>query len=151
MQAHASVAQGPLGRYLGAWQGQVSVEVPGAAPQLYTQRHTFACATGGLFLEERGVGSNGSSFLGVWSFEPQSGLYHAHYFLAPGGNAVVLSHEWNEAMLTFTGGAKLPGGARMLATDRFLDRDSYEWSIAIEDGSGRVLSRMQAREQRVAT
>jgi hypothetical protein len=62
---------------------------------------------------------------------------------------VVLTHEWSEHDQTFAGFAELGGGVRMLAEDRFLDRDTYEWSITVQDGAGNVLTRMRGRERRV--
>ena len=139
----------PLQRFVGSWRGKVTVDAPGTPPQHYTQENTWAWTLGGLFLEERGAGSNGSSFLGVWSLDTQSGKYRAHYFLAPSGDAVVLTHEWHEHSQSFVGSAELGGGVQMLAEDRFLDGDTYEWSITIQDGTGQVLTRMRGRQQRV--
>jgi hypothetical protein len=138
----------PLQRFVGSWRGEVSVESPGVEPQRYTQENIWAWTLGGLFLEERGAGSNGSSFLGLWSLDAQNGKYRAYYFLAPAGNVVVLTHEWSEDNQTFTGSAELGGGVRMLAEDRFLDRDTYEWSITIQDGAGHMLTHMRARQRR---
>lgn len=142
-------ANNPLQRFVGSWRGEVSVDGPGAEPQRYTQENSWAWTLGGLFLEERGTGSNGSSFLGLWSLDAQNGKYRAHYFLAPTGDVVVLTHEWSARHQTFAGSAELGGGVRMLAEDRFLDRDTYEWSITVQDGAGKVLTRMRARERRV--
>ena len=139
----------PLQRFVGSWRGEVSVDGPGGEPQRYTQENSWAWTLGGSFLEERGAGSNGSSFLGLWSLDPRSGKYRAHYFLAPSGDVVVLTHEWSERSQSFEGSAELGGGVRMSAEDRFLDRDTYEWSITIQDGAGKVLTRMHAREHRV--
>jgi hypothetical protein len=139
----------PLQRFVGSWRGEVSVDSPGVEPQRYTQENSWAWTLGGSFMEERGTGSNGSAFLGVWSLDAQSGKYRAHYFLAPSGDVVVLTHEWSEGNQTFSGSAELGGGVRMLAEDRFLDRDTYEWSITIQDGTGKVLTRMRGRERRV--
>ncbi|HEY8944690.1 MAG TPA: hypothetical protein VIM73_10530 [Polyangiaceae bacterium] len=149
MQEDPCTPANPLQRFVGSWRGQVRVEVPGAEPQTYTQENTWDWTLGGLFLEERGTGSNGSSFLGVWSLEPHSGKYRAHYFLAPTADVVVLTHEWNEQRQTFVGSAALGGGMRMLAEDRFLGPDRYEWTITVEDGAGQVVSRMHGRERRV--
>jgi hypothetical protein len=140
----------PLQRFVGSWRGEVSVESPGVEPQRYTQENSWAWTLDGLFLEERGTGSNGSSFLGLWSLDAQSGKYRAHYFLATTGDVVALTHEWSEHAQTFAGSAELGGGVRMLAEDRFLDRDTYEWSITIQDGAGKMLRRMHAREHRVS-
>lgn len=139
----------PLQRFVGSWQGDVSVHGPGVEPQRYTQENRWAFVLGGAFLEERGNGSNGSSFLGVWSLDARTGKYRAHYFLAPAGDVVVLTHEWSERDQAFTGFADLGGGVRMLAEDRFLDPDTYEWSITVQDGAGNLLTRMQGRERRV--
>lgn len=139
----------PLQRFVGSWQGEVRVDGPGVEPQRYTQQNSWAWTLGGQFLEERGTGSNGSSFFGVWSLDARSGSYRAHYFLAPSGDVVVLTHEWREHDQSFVGSAQLGGGMTMRAEDRFLDDSTYEWSITVEDGAGNVLTRMHARERRV--
>jgi hypothetical protein len=149
MHRESPPPKNPLQRLVGSWRGEVSVDGPGVEPQRYTQENSWAWTLGGLFLEERGTGSNGSSFLGVWSLDARSGKYRAHYFLAPTGDVVVLTHEWSEQNQTFAGSAELGGGVRMLAEDHFLDRDTYEWSITVQDGAGNVLTRMHGRERRV--
>lgn len=149
MHEDTSSANNPLRYFVGSWRGEVSVEAAGAAPQRYTQENVWAFTLGGLFLEERGSGSNGSSFIGLWSRDARTGKYRASYFLAPSGDVVVLSHEWLEHDRKFVGSAELGGGVRMLAEDRFLDRNTYEWSITVEDAAGKALSRMHAREHRV--
>jgi hypothetical protein len=150
MHEDPSSPNNPLQRYVGSWHGEVCVDGLGVEPSSYTQENTWAWTLGGRFLEERGTDSNGSSFLGVWSLDARTGKYRAHYFIAPSGDVVVLTHEWNELQRTFSGSADLGGGVRMLAEDRFLDRDHYEWSIVVQDGAGQIVSRMRGRERRVS-
>jgi hypothetical protein len=143
-----SSCSSPLERYVGSWRGEVTLEAAGSEPQRYTQENSFAWILGGRFLEERGTDSNGGSFLGVWSLDPGRGTYRAHYFIAPAGDIVVLTHEWNERSQSFIGSAELGGGVRMLAEDRFIDRNTYEWRIAVQDGTGTLLSRLHGLERR---
>jgi hypothetical protein len=142
-------ATNPLHRYVGSWRGQVTVEAGSGKPKTYQQENRFAWTLGGAFLEERGSGSDGSSFVGLWAFDTKSGKYLAHYFMAPAGDVVALRHEWVEAKQSFVGTADLGGGVQMLAEDRFTSVDSYEWSIIIQDAKGAVLTRMRGQERRV--
>jgi hypothetical protein len=144
-----SSSSSPLERFVGSWRGEVTVDAVGSEPQRYTQENSFAWILGRHFLEERGTDSNHGSFLGIWSLDASSGKYRAHYFIAPAGDVVVLTHEWNERSRSFTGSAELGGGIRMLAEDRFIDRDSYEWRIIVQDGTGTPLRRMHGLERRV--
>jgi hypothetical protein len=141
----------PLQRFVGSWRGEVQVDAPGGQPQRHVQESCWVWTLGETFLEERGAGSNGSSFLGLWRLDTRSGKYHAHYFLAPSGDAVVLTHEWNERERSFLGSADLGGGVLMRAEDRFVDRDTYEWSITVQNGDGEVLTRMRGRQHRLET
>lgn len=149
MHGDSSVSKDPLQHYVGRWRGDVSVESAGAEPQRYTQDNTFEWVLDDRFLQERGTGSNGSSFIGLWSRDGDTGRYRAHYFMAPTGDVVVLSHEWRESSQSFVGSAELGGGVRMLAEDRFYGRDEYEWSITVQDSEGRILTRMRGHERRV--
>ena len=142
-------AGGPLHRFVGAWRGDITVESAGGESAHYVQDNRFAWTLGGRFLEERGTDTNGGAFVGMWSFEGRANSYRAHYFLAPSGDVVALSHVWDEAKLTFSGSAELPGGLRMLAEDRFLGRDSYVWTITVQDSKGVTLARTQGKERRV--
>jgi len=143
-----SSCSSPLERFVGAWRGEVTVDGAGGEPQRYTQHNSFAWILGGHFLEERGTDSNGGSFLGIWSLDSSSGKYRAHYFIAPAGDAVVLTHEWNELSRSFTGSAELGGGFRMLAEDRFIDHATYEWRITVQDSTGTPVRRMHGLERR---
>lgn len=79
----------------------------------------------------------------------QSGTYRAYYFLAPSGDVVALTHEWREATRSFVGSAELGGGVKMLAEDRFIDADMYEWTITVQDPAQQLLTRMHARVHRI--
>jgi hypothetical protein len=142
-------ATSPLHRYIGSWHGEVIVEGVSGKPTTYTQENSFAWTLGGVFLEERGSGSDGSSFVGLWTFDAKTGKYLAHYFVAPAGDVVALHHEWVEAKQSFVGMAELGGGVRMLAEDRFTSADAYEWSVTIQDAKGAMLKRMRGHERRV--
>lgn len=149
MQSDSPVSKNPLQRYVGRWRGEVSVESAGSEPQHYTQDNSFEWILGELFLQERGTGSNGSSFVGIWSRDARTGKYHAYYFSAPTGDVFAITHEWHENSHSFVGSAELGGGVRMLAEDRFSGCDAYEWSITVQDSAGKILTRMHGRERRV--
>jgi hypothetical protein len=149
MHDDSLLPKGPLDRYVGSWQGEVSVDGAMVEPHSYTQSNTFAWVLEGRFLEERGTGTNGSSFIGLWSFGARAGRYRAHYFLAPTGDIVAITHDWNEHTHTFVGAADLGGGIQLFAEDRFIGRDAYEWSTTIADSKGKILTRLRARERRV--
>jgi hypothetical protein len=142
-------ANNPLRRFVGSWRGKVTVEAGSAPPSTHKQRNRFRLTLGGVFLEERGSGSDGSAFVGLWSFDAKTNKYLAHYFLAPAGDVVVLHHEWVEATHSFVGAADLGGGVRMLAEDRFTSADTYEWTITIQDPNGATLTSMHGLERRV--
>ena len=149
MQPASAHSESPLRHFVGSWRGDVTVEAVNAAPHHYTQENTFAWALCGLFLEERGTGTDGSAFVGYWSLADATGKHRAHYFIAPSGDVVVLTQEWHEATRSFSGSAELAGGYRMRAEDHFIDADSYEWSITVQDSAGLPVSRMHARERRI--
>ena len=145
----AASASNPLQRFVGHWRGEITVTAAGAEPQCYSQENSFAWVLGNVFLEERGRGSNHTAFIGLWSFDPRSGNYRAHYFLAPGAEVVALVHEWHESKQSFVGSAELGGGLRMLAEDHFLHADSYEWTLSVQDATGTTLRHMRGVEHRV--
>jgi hypothetical protein len=142
-------ATNPLHRFIGSWRGQVTVETGSGQTSTHTQQNRFAWTLGGVFLEERGSGSDGSSFAGLWAFDAGTGVYLAHYFLAPAGNVVALHHTWVEAKQSFVGTAELGGGVRMLSEDHFVSADAYDWTITVQDAQGALLSRTRGRQRRV--
>jgi hypothetical protein len=150
MDSESSAWSSPLQRYVGSWRGEVSVDGATVTSHCYTQTNTFAWTLDGRFLEDRGTGSNGTSFIGLWGFDSRSGHYHAHYFLGSTGDVVAITHDWNEHTKTFSGSADLGGGIRLVAEDRFIDADTYEWSTTIRDSTGTILTRMNARERRIS-
>lgn len=142
-------AGNPLHRFIGSWRGEITVQSAGAEPVRHTQENRFAWILGGRFLEERGTDSDGSSFVGIWSFDEKANKYQAHYFLAPAGDVVALTQVWDASKQTFSGSADLPGNLRMLTEDRFLGADAYQWSITIQDSKQATLMRTQGKERRV--
>jgi hypothetical protein len=144
-----SILSSPLQRFIGHWRGEVTVSEGGGEPRTHTQDNSFAWVLGNVFLEERGRGSNGSSFLGLWSRDANHGGFVAHYFLAPSGDVVALRHQWDEPSQSFIGSAELGGGIRMLAKDRFIDANKYEWSLSVQDAAGGTLSQMRGLQHRV--
>jgi hypothetical protein len=147
---HATAsASTPLQRFVGHWRGEIHVTAAGAPPESYSQQNSFEWVLGSEFLQERGRGSNGTSFIGLWSRDPGGNQYRAHYFLAPGAQVVALLHEWHEAKQSFVGRAELGGGFCMLAEDHFIDEDSYEWTITVQDAAGTTLRHMRGVERRV--
>jgi len=144
---HADLPARALNRFVGSWKGEVTVEAIDQEPIRYVQTNRFVWTFDGRFLEERGSGTNESSFLGVWAWDANAELFRAHYFLAPSGDALVIQHRWDEAEQTFTGSSEL-GGLTVLAQDRFSGADAYSWTIVVQDRSGNPMTRMQGFQER---
>jgi hypothetical protein len=141
-------ADNPMHHYIGSWRGEVTVQTAGKDTIRYVQDNAFTWTLGGRFMEERGTDSNGGSFAGIWAFDPKTNKYSAHYFLAPSGSVVVLAHAWDQSKQGFVGSADLPDGMRILVEDRFYGRDSYTWTMTIQDKKRATLSHTVGKERR---
>ncbi len=139
----------PLDRFVGSWEGEVTAEVIGQEPVRYLQSIQFLWALDGWFLEERGCGANGTSFIGHRSLDPMDGVYRSVYFLAPGAHVAGVEHRWNEDEQEFLGKGSMSGRWEVRIRERFDGADAYFWEFVLEDGFGHVLACTRGELRRV--
>jgi hypothetical protein len=139
-----------LEKFSGTWKGEVKVTGGDGKETSFSTKNTFAPVLGGRFLEDRGGAVDGSSSqIGMWRYDPVAKKYQSWYFLAPGGEAIQFTHDWNEAEQAFHGTADLGGGMTMEATDQFKGKDAYEWAITVKGKDGAVFNRTVGKQSRV--
>ena len=151
--AHASPAfpeKAVLDRFVGTWQGELEITSADGKKTAQTWRNTFAWALNGRFLKDEGGDLKGTtSFLGLWAYDPGEKRIRSWYFLGPDGMVANLDYVWDEKSKTITGKAELGGGMTIETTDRFIDKDHYDWTTSIKDKDGRLIQGITARQTRV--
>ena len=139
-----------LDKFLGTWDSQVEMVATDGKKSMQASRNTFEWDLHGRFLKDAGGDVGGAtSFLGLWSYDPQAKRYESWYFQGPSGQTLHITYAWDDKNQTLTGTQDLGGGMTLEAKDRFLDQDHYDWSIVVKDKEGRQLNRLSAHSARV--
>jgi hypothetical protein len=142
----------PLQRFVGAWDQQVVIEVSDWAPENTTMAGdvTASWILSGRVIEHRVIWSPDNRHgLALVAYDTENKVYRQWYFDSSGTiPRERLRGEWDEATETITWKGRLPGGITVTGDHRFLDEDTFEWSLTHKDRTGKVILLMAAKSKR---
>jgi len=140
-----------LDKFVGTWNAQVEMVSADGKKSAQSSRNTFAWALNGRFLKDDGGQVGGSSsFLGLWTYDPQTKRYQSWYFQGPGGETLQVTYAWDEKNQTLSGKQDMGGGMTVETLDHFIDKDHYDWVVVVKDKDGHALNRLSAHSVRDA-
>ncbi len=145
----AIVKQKVLDRFIGNWR---SVSAPReSAETTATVGLTYRRILGGKFVEEEGVGVDGSTAKLIYTYDPQQQCYRLWSFRSsmPPSEA---TGQWDAETQTFTWAYAVNEGQEFVtvATHRFVDDDTFEWNAEGKDASGEVIWRVEGNATRIS-
>ena len=138
-----------LNRFVGEWEETVLQK-----PAAWTPKRTTITATGtrkwilnGRMIENKGVWSpSKDEFLHLMTYDAEKGEYRQFYF--DKDNPVLRDEvrgKWDEKTKTMTFKGEMANGVQSVVIDRFLDDDSFTWTLVATDRAGKVVLDMEGK------
>lgn len=150
--ARAQEAKSPalqiLNRYVGSWDETVT-----SKPAVWTPERTTATTTttrqwilNGTVIENKGAWTPGNiEFLHLMTYDPQREEYRQWYYAKDTPVPQVYRGKWNEETQTFTFTGILADGVRSTSQQRFVDKDTFTWTLVAKDDAGQVVLDMEGK------
>jgi hypothetical protein len=137
-----------LDRYVGTWE-----ETAITKPALWTPERTTSTTTttrqwilNGTMIENKGAWLPGKSeFLHLMTYDPQRKEYCQWYFDKDNLAPQAYRGKWDEATQTFTFTGTFADGIRSTGQQKFVDKDSFTWTLVAKDGTGKVVLDMEGK------
>jgi len=131
-----------LDRFVGTWEETVV-----SKPALWTPERTTSTILGtrkwilnGHMIENKGVWSpENKQFLHLMTYDPQSKQYRQWYFDKDGLAPQEYSGQWDEATQTLTFTGTLADGIPSISKQKFLDKDTFTWTLVGKDRTGKIV------------
>jgi hypothetical protein len=144
-------ALAPLGRMVGNWEKRVTVYKSEWAPeeQTKTGAHTSQWILNDSHLQEAGRDSDGSAYLGVYSYDAAAKGYRASVFRS-NGSTWQMTGKWDAKSDTFIFAQDLADGVRLTVTYRFVSPNEFKFSYIAKKGDDKVVYRAEGTAKRVA-
>lgn len=133
-----------LSRFVGRWHANV-VSTDASGNETVTEDDaTMSWVLGDSFLEDRVE----DKLTGLWTFDGDQQVYRCWYFAAGSHKPLVATMRWNADDSSFAGKADLGDGITMTTQHRFPAADKYEFSVTVQDASGKVLNTLKGTKTR---
>ena len=137
-----------LSRYVGSWKETAIVK-----PALWTpQRTTMTTTTtrrwilNGKMIENKGAWLPGKNeFLHLMTYDPNRKEYLQWYFDKDNLAPQVYQGKWDKATQTFTFTGTLADGIRSTSQQKFVDKDTFTWTLVAKDRTGKVVLDMEGK------
>ena len=137
-----------LDRYVGTWE-----EAAINKPALWTPERTTSTTTttrqwilNGTMIENKGAWSPGNiEFLHLMTYDPQQKEYRQWYYAKDTPVPQVYRGKWDEATQEFTFTGTLADGIRSTSQQKFVDKDTFTWTLVAKDGTGKVVLDMEGK------
>jgi hypothetical protein len=144
-----------LERYVGSWRHQVVNRPTGvdAERTVTTGYGTWNWTLEGRVIEQFAVWSPAETQgLTLMTYDAENGKYRHWYFASDGSMPRQdLRGDWNEADRSFLWRATDQDGSTREQVHRFLDEDSWEWTLLIRDGAGQAVLDVEGKARRAST
>ena len=157
-QEAVTIQQSPelkvLGRLVGSWQWQVLLKPSEWTPveRTITFDHKVEWILGGRMIQHKWVWSPGGKKIhctSLMGYDAEKKVYTEWYFDSdgqiPSGEG---QRTWDDATKTFTSMHRSPHGTTTAQTHRFIDDDTFEWTMVIKDPAGSLLADMKGTAKR---
>lgn len=133
-----------LDRYIGSWETEVTVKGTG---DTFKTKETRKWSKAGNFVisEDKNLTTQKEAHF-LMTYDPSAKKYRACYI--DEATAVILLGTWNEETQTMKWENAEGSPSKSNITDRFLDKDHREWSMAVTGPDGEVFVELSAKQAR---
>ena len=84
-------------------------------------------------------------FLHLMNYDPNKKEYQQWYFAKDSAVPQIYRGTWNEKKQAFTFSGVLAEGVRSTSQQRFIDKDTFVWTLVAKDASGKVVLDMEGK------
>ena len=140
-----------LERFVGSWQETVQ-QKPAAwtpKPVTITATGTRKCVLNGSMIENKGIWFPGKDeFMHLMSYDPHRKQYRQWYFDKDRATPQEYIGSWDGARQTFTFKGTIVEGVSCTSTQKFVDEDTFTWTLVATDRAGKVVLDMHGKALR---
>jgi len=143
-------ALAPLGRFAGTWEKRFTIYKSEWSPQEQVKTGTHSCKwiLADHHLQETGRDSDGTTYLGIYSYDTAAKEYKMSVFRST-GDTFQMTGKWDAGSSTFTWSQKLDDGIRMTASYQLASLNEFKFSYVAKKGDGKVYFRLEGTGKRV--
>lgn len=136
----------PLHRYAGTWQKEFE-STQGEEKVKKSGTHTSKWILKNRFLQEEGKDSDGTMYLSVMRYDPDTQQFKLTFFQSTGFSST-LTGTFDAATSTFTF-KDSNGGGSFVGTNQFVDADTYKMHYQAKGPDGKVQFQISGTAKRV--
>lgn len=143
-QAPETEGKEVLRRFLGTWDTNITNKGNGETFRT-TGKRKWSKQGGVVIFDELDLSTNKEQHF-LLTYDPAAKVYRGSFL----NHAVVGTYlgTWDEKTATMTWEGSDSFGLRHRGTERFIDKDNVEWSLAFTDSSGKVVLELDAKSTR---
>lgn len=136
--------QGELERFLGTWNIHTTMYPAVWTPEEITHQSTY---TSEWILGGQCVQQSSQDYLKIYKYDPGERVYR-YWFFDSSGIAVAAIGHWGEEAKSFVWSCSAGPGLTTTVTHHFVDSDTIDLTIRIEDRSGKVYYHSESQSTR---
>jgi len=123
-----------LDRYIGTWDGQITMTAP--EQKTSTESNTTTWAIGGKYLQVKSTTKlDDTEAMHLVTYDQQKQTYR-YYWFNSAGLTFTSNGTWDEAKKTFTWDGQIEDGVTLKMTDHFLDDKTRDMHVVVKGGNG---------------
>lgn len=137
-----------LDAFVGTWNTDVHHKAAAWNPKEFKSSGTatYEWTLDGRFLQSRGLANPGKvEDLQIIGYDPEAKEYLMWYFNSQGAANGPVPGTWDPATRTLTWKGELGDGIVSQNPVRFVDKDTIEWRMTIQDKAGKLLVDVQGK------
>jgi len=123
-----------LDRYIGNWDGQITMTTPEQKTATETSTNTWEI--GGKYLQVKTASKlDDSQTMHLITYDAQKQTYR-YYWFNSAGLTFNATGSWDQAAKTFTWEGQMENGITLKTTDHFIDDNTRDTHVVVKNGNG---------------
>jgi hypothetical protein len=123
-----------LDRYIGTWDGQITMSAP--EQKTSSETNTTTWAIGGKYLQAKSTTKlDDTEAMHLITYDQQKQTYK-YYWFNSAGLTFNATGNWDETKKTFTWDGQVEDGITLKMTDHFIDDNTRDMHVTVKGGNG---------------